>query len=211
MYVYIWLKKLTPSLFITGLKISFYEHDFYAQNKEHRNTQKRSVRKDLFSSKWKSLSRVPLFAIPWSVAHQASLSTGFSIHRIFQARVLEPVSSPAAGFIPSSRFHPQQPVSTPAAGFNPSSRFQPQKPVSLGIFLIQGLNPGLPHCRQILYHLSHQGSPLFQCSSQSSNIAYFKSVLFFSPTFWTSVFWQIHCWAVSFNMKMTISFDVNII
>ena len=24
---------------------------------------------------------------------------------------------------------------------------------------IQGLNPGLLHCRQILYHLSHQGSP----------------------------------------------------
>ena len=24
------------------------------------------------------------------------------------------------------------------------------------IFLIQGSNPGLPHCRQILYHLSHQ-------------------------------------------------------
>ena len=23
----------------------------------------------------------------------------------------------------------------------------------------QGLNPGLPHCRQILYHLSHQESP----------------------------------------------------
>ena len=28
-----------------------------------------------------------------------------------------------------------------------------------GIFLTQGLNPGLPHCRWILYHLSHQGSP----------------------------------------------------
>ena len=28
-----------------------------------------------------------------------------------------------------------------------------------GIFPNQGLNPGLPHCRQILYHLSHQGSP----------------------------------------------------
>ena len=28
-----------------------------------------------------------------------------------------------------------------------------------GIFLTQGLNPGLWHCRQILYHLSHQGSP----------------------------------------------------
>ena len=29
-----------------------------------------------------------------------------------------------------------------------------------GIFPTQGLNPGLPHCRQILYHLSHQGSSL---------------------------------------------------
>ena len=28
-----------------------------------------------------------------------------------------------------------------------------------GIFLTQGLNPGLPHCRQILYHLSSLGSP----------------------------------------------------
>ena len=29
-----------------------------------------------------------------------------------------------------------------------------------GIFLIQGSNPGLPNCRQILYHLSHLGSPI---------------------------------------------------
>ena len=28
-----------------------------------------------------------------------------------------------------------------------------------GIFLTQESNPGLYHCRQILYHLSHQGSP----------------------------------------------------
>ena len=27
------------------------------------------------------------------------------------------------------------------------------------IFLTQGLNLGFPHCRQTLYHLSHQGSP----------------------------------------------------
>ena len=27
-----------------------------------------------------------------------------------------------------------------------------------GIFPTQGLNPGLPHCRQTLYRLSHQGS-----------------------------------------------------
>ena len=28
-----------------------------------------------------------------------------------------------------------------------------------GIFSSQGSNPGLLYCRQILYHLSHQGSP----------------------------------------------------
>ena len=28
-----------------------------------------------------------------------------------------------------------------------------------GIFLTQGSNPGLLHCRKILYHLKHQGSP----------------------------------------------------
>ena len=33
-----------------------------------------------------------------------------------------------------------------------------------GIFLTQGSNPGLPHCRQIPYYMSHQGSP---CSSFS--------------------------------------------
>ena len=48
---------------------------------------------------------------------------GFSIHGVFQARVLEWVA--------------------------------------MGIFSNQGSNPGLLHCRQILYHLSQQGSPLF--------------------------------------------------
>ena len=28
-----------------------------------------------------------------------------------------------------------------------------------GIFSIQGVNPGLPNCRRVLYHLSHKGSP----------------------------------------------------
>ena len=38
------------------------------------------------------------------------------------------------------------------------------------IFPTQGLNPGLPHCRQTLYHLSHQGSPLVL----PNNIKYLK-------------------------------------
>ena len=43
-----------------------------------------------------------------------------------------------------------------------------------GIFPIQGSNPGFPHCRWILYQLSHKGSPKIQvwvaysCSSRSS-------------------------------------------
>ena len=30
-----------------------------------------------------------------------------------------------------------------------------------GIFLMQGWNPGLPNCRQTLYHLGHHGSPYY--------------------------------------------------
>ena len=37
-----------------------------------------------------------------------------------------------------------------------------------GIYPIQGLNPGLPHCRWILYYLSHQGSPI--CTYMSSKL-----------------------------------------
>ena len=57
----------------------------------------------------KSLSRVRLFATPWTVA--------FSIHGIFQARILEWI----------------------AISFSRRSSW-----------------PRLPHCRQMLYHLSHQ-------------------------------------------------------
>ena len=32
-----------------------------------------------------------------------------------------------------------------------------------GIFTAQVSNPGLSHCRQILYELSHQGSPIYVC------------------------------------------------
>ena len=38
-----------------------------------------------------------------------------------------------------------------------------------GIFLTQGLNPALLHSRQILYHLSHQGSPVYWYKSWQFN------------------------------------------
>jgi len=43
-------------------------------------------------------------------------------------------------------------------------------PFSRGIFLTQGLNLGLPNCRLILYHLSHQGSPVADFISLGSKI-----------------------------------------
>ena len=42
------------------------------------------------------------------------------------------------------------------------------------IFPTQGLNPGLPHCKQILYWLSHQGSPSLRYSWQ---IKYYCCIL----------------------------------
>ena len=45
-----------------------------------------------------------------------------------------------------------------------------------GIFLTQGSNPGLPHFRQILYHLGHQGSP----KSGSKFTFPIKSLILFS-------------------------------
>ena len=40
-----------------------------------------------------------------------------------------------------------------------------------GIFPTQGWNPGLPHCRQILYQLSHKGSPCRkQCRRPGFNL-----------------------------------------
>ena len=70
---------------------------------------------------WKSLSSVWLFAIPWTVACQASLSMGFSRQ---ECRSRLPFPPP-------------------------------------GDLLTQELNPGLPHCRWIIYRLSHQGSILY--------------------------------------------------
>ena len=52
------------------------------------------------------------------------------------------------------------------------------------IFPIQGSNPGLPHCRQILYQLSYQGSPHLSWSgivgSSDSSISSQGATILFS-------------------------------
>ena len=54
-----------------------------------------------------------------------------------------------------------------------------------GIFLTQVSNPSLLHCRQILYHLSHQGSP-FQSipgnsvTSLGGEFLFWETLVFFN-------------------------------
>ena len=44
------------------------------------------------------------------------------------------------------------------------------------IFPTQGLKPGLPHCRQTLYHLSHQGNP--EISILNLNYYAYKHIIY---------------------------------
>ena len=46
-----------------------------------------------------------------------------------------------------------------------------------GIFLTQGWNPGLPHCRRILYQLSHKGSPYDSMVSVSFSLSHTFTLL----------------------------------
>ena len=63
------------------------------------------------------------------------------------------------------------------------------QPLFQGIFPTQGSNPGLPHCRQILYQLSHQGSPrILEC------LAY----LFSSGSSWPRNWTRVSCIAGRF-------------
>jgi len=66
-------------------------------------------------------SCVWLFVTPWTVAHQAPPSMGFSRQEYWSG-----LPCPPPGDLPT-----------------------------------QGSNPGLLHCRQTLYHLSHQRSPMW--------------------------------------------------
>ena len=69
---------------------------------------------------------------------------GFSVHGIFQARILE------WGAIAFSQ----------------------------GIFPTQGSNLGLPHCRQTLYRLSHQGSTLTHLKKILCSLSFSKIIVF---------------------------------
>ena len=58
----------------------------------------------------------------------------------------------------------------------------------------QGSNPGLPHCRRILYHLSHQGSPRF--SELLITFPYCVCFYLFACCF----FFFVSCWPESVSV-----------
>ena len=106
-----------------------------------------------------SHSVMPNSTTPWSIVHQAPLCMG-----IFQARVLEWGACPPSRDLPNLGIESRSP--TLQADSFPCE--PPGKPKNTGvgslsllqgIFPTQGSNQGLPHYRQILYQLSHQGSP----------------------------------------------------
>ena len=90
----------------------------------------------------KSLSCIQLFATPWPVAYQASLS-----------------------------------MDSPGKNIGVGCRVLLQ-----GIFPTQGLNPGILHCRQMFYPLSHQGLNIFKKH---------LSPLFLIATILTGMWWYL--------------------
>ena len=112
----------------------------------------------------KSLSCIQLLVTPWTAAYQAPLSMGFSRQEYWSEL---PLLSPEQGIRckkieseshsdVSDSFRPRGLYSS----WNSLGQNSGVGSLSLlqGIFPTQGLNPGLPHCRQILYQLSHKGS-----------------------------------------------------
>ena len=89
---------------------------------------------------------------------------GSSVHGILQVRVPEWVAFPSPEDLPNPGIEPRSPALQ--ADSLPAEPQGTPKNTGVGslsllqqIFPTQELNWGLLHCRWILYHLSHQGSP----------------------------------------------------
>ena len=106
----------------------------------------------------KSLSHVQLFANPWTVAYQASLSMGFSRQECWSG-----LPFPSPGDLPDPGIEPRSPAlqadalpSEPILVWTASQNTRVDCYFLLqGILLTHGLNPCLLNCRRILYLLRH--------------------------------------------------------
>ena len=93
--------------------------------------------------KVKLLSRVPLLATPWTAAHQAPLSMRFK-----SLQSCPSLCDPMDCSPPGCSVHEDSPGRNTGVGCHALLQ---------GSFPIQGWNPGLLHCRHVLYCPSHQG------------------------------------------------------
>ena len=119
-------------------------------------------------------SRVQLFVTSQTAAHQAPLSLGFSRQKYWgglpfpsptQACMLSCFSRVWLCATPWTAAH-QAPLSM---GFSRQEHGVGCHFLLQRIFPIQGLNPNLLHCRQILYHLCHQSRQRFFGQNPESN------------------------------------------
>ena len=115
-------------------------------------------------------SRVRLFATPWTVAHQAPPSMGFSRQEYWSG-----LPCPPPGHLSYRRIE----LTSPALQADSLLSEPPGKPQNTGVgslSLLQGMDlpdsgikPGLLHYRWILYQLSYQGSPKIAQSHTINN------------------------------------------
>ena len=106
-------------------------------------------------------------SLPGSSVHGDSpgKNTGMGCHFLFQcmkvksesevAQSCSTLSDPMDCSLPGSSVHGDSPGKNTGVGC---------QALLQGISPTQGLNPGLPHCRQILYCLSHQGDTKLELS-----------------------------------------------
>ena len=101
------------------------------------------------------LSRVRLFATPWTAARQAPLSMGFSRQESWSG-----LPCPPPGDLPNPVIEPSRQILY-CLSHQESPRILEwvAYPFSRGIFLTQESNWDLVHCMPILYQPSYQGSP----------------------------------------------------
>ena len=96
---------------------------------------------------------VPAWGTPWmeEAGEQGQLKQGCGCGCVAQLCQLCPVlPDPRDCSSPGSSVHGDSPGKNTGVGCHALLQ---------GIFPTQGSNPGLPHCRQIRYCLTHQGSP----------------------------------------------------
>ena len=122
--------------------------------------------------------------IPWSRESRMIPGSGWSEHGTLWGREYSGKESESHSLVfatpwtvcsaPGSSIHGDSPGKNTGVGCHALLQ---------GIFPNQGSNPGLPHCRQILYPLSHQGSPDFPLSTAlAASVKFWYVVFSFSFT-----------------------------